>query len=264
MGKLVRAWALVGAVACALSPSNAEAPKEAKDKAKVEAKADQHLKQACAYLAKLKGFAFQVDETTDEVQDDGRKLQHGNRRRLVVGRPNRLAAEVSGDRGNRRFVYDGKSVSILDKDNKTYVVLAAPGTIDAMLDDLHDKYGHNQTLADLLFSNPYAVLTERLTSGAYVGVGHVHGVKCHHLSFRQSTIDWQLWVDAGEKPLVRKFLITFKRVSGQPQYTAVFSHWNEAPELTGATFEFKPPVGAKKMDALKRSGGPAPEKKPAE
>ena len=33
---------------------------------------------------------------------------------------------------------------------------------------------------------------------------------CHHLSFEQATIDWQIWIDAGADPVPRKLVIAYK------------------------------------------------------
>jgi hypothetical protein len=218
---------------------------------KIEPKADRHLKEACTYLAGLKNFAFRVDETTDEIDDDGQKLQFSNRRHVVVSRPNRLAADASGDTANRKFYYDGQTVTLYDKTHHTYGTEKAADNIDATLDQVHEQFGYTPPLSDVLFADPYRVLTEKVESGTYVGRHSVGDVKCHHLAFRQKGIDWQIWITEGEKPLPRKLVITYKRELGEPQYSAVFAHWDVSPELTDATFAFKPPEGARKIDFVK-------------
>jgi hypothetical protein len=85
-------------------------------------------------------------------------------------------------------------------------------------------------------------------------------VKCHHLAFRQKTIDWQIWIQDGDKPLPRKMVITYKRDAGGPQFTARLSRWNVKPKLSKDTFEFEPPADAKKVDLLKVFGSPKGEK----
>ena len=82
--------------------------------------------------------------------------------------------------------------------------MTVPGTIDAMLEDLHERFDTHQTLADFLFSDPYKVFTEHVQSGTYVGLHYVGKTKCHHLAFRQKLLDWQIWIDAGDQPLPRK------------------------------------------------------------
>ena len=51
------------------------------------------------------------------------------------------------------------------------------------------------------------------------------GKRCHHLAFAQEHVDWQVWIEDGAQPLVRKFVITYKDEPGAPQYTAIFFDW---------------------------------------
>ena len=182
--------AVLGGVAL-VGGSQQEAPN-------IEPKADQYLKAMSSYLAGLKTYSFQVEEFIDEVQDDGQKIQLSNQRHMSVSRPDKVFGEDEGDTANSLFYYDGKTVTVFDRGQKTYATEKVPGTIDAMLDDLHDRFDTHQTLADFLFSDPYKVFTENVQSGTYVGLHHVGKVKCHHLAFRQKILDWQIWIDAGD------------------------------------------------------------------
>jgi hypothetical protein len=246
--------AVLGGVGLVGSSQQQEAPK-------IEAKADQYLKAMSKYLADLKTYSFQVEEFFDEVLDDGQKIQLSNQRHLSVSRPNKVFGEDVGDTADSLFYYDGKTATVFDRKQKTYAVEKVPATIDAMLDDLHDRFGTNQTLADFLFADPYKVFTENVQSGTYVGLHHVGKVKCHHLAFRQKILDWQIWIDAGDQPLPRKLLITYKRQVDQPQYTALIHRWDVNPKLGDDLFHFQAPTGARKVDFLSRHAAPQPVKK---
>ena len=74
------------------------------------------------------------------------------------------------------------------------------------------------------------------------------GIPCHHLSFQQETIDWQLWIDAGPQPLPRKLVIAYKTEDDVPQYEVTIRKWNLAADVPDALFEFEPPPGAKKVE----------------
>ena len=67
-----------------------------------------------------------------------------------------------------------------------------------------------------------------------------------HLAFRQPDIDWQLWVEKGQRALPRKIVITTRYEVGDPQYTAVL-RWNPAPKFDAGTFTLVPPAGATKI-----------------
>ena len=146
--------------------------------------------------------------------------------RVAVERPNHLAADATGDTLNRASWYDGRTITVLDKDHNVYATIEAPATIDATLDEVTDEYGVVLPLADLLYSDPYFVLMAGVTYGRYLGIHQAAGVACHHLAFSQDTIEWQIWIDAGDKPLPRKLAISYVQEPGEPQYTAVIRRWN--------------------------------------
>jgi hypothetical protein len=64
----------------------------------------------------------------------------------------------------------------------------------------------------------------------------VRGVRTHHLALRQESLDWQIWIEAGERLVPKKFVITFKDLPGSPQYTAVFTNWEFSPQLSDFVF----------------------------
>jgi hypothetical protein len=117
-----------------------------------------------------------------------------------------------------------------------------------MLDFLNKEYDVTIPLADLLFADPYAALTQRVESGVYLGRHTANGTLCHHLLFTQENVDWQIWIDAGPQPLPRKIVITQKNERGAPEYVAEMSGWNFAPAVADDAFSVKPPAGAQAVD----------------
>jgi hypothetical protein len=228
----------------------------------VEARADQELKKMGEFLARLLHFALEAEETFDELPDGELRRQLTNVRRIAVERPNHFAADVTGDTLNRASWYDGRTVTVLDKEHNVYATIEVPATIDATLDKLQDEYGVVLPLADILYSDPYAVLMAGVTYGRYLGIHQAAGVPCHHLAFSQPTIEWQIWIDAGEKPLPRKLAISYVNEPGEPQYSAVIRRWNLDSAVPAGLFTFEAPEGAQKVDAKDmarpEAGGAAP------
>jgi hypothetical protein len=216
----------------------------------VEARAEQELKKMGEFLAKQSHFALEAEETFDEVPDGELRRQLTNVRRIAVERPNHDAADASGDTLNRAAWYDGRTVTILDKEDNVYATIDAPATIDATFDKLEDDYGVVLPLADFLYSDPYAVLMEDVTYGRYLGIHQAAGVACHHLAFSQDTIEWQVWIDAGEQPFPRKLVISYVQEPGEPQYSATLRRWNMEVKAPEGLFTFEAPEGAQKIDAI--------------
>jgi hypothetical protein len=69
------------------------------------------------FLAKLPRFALEAEEIFDEVPDGQPRMELTNVRRVAVVRPNRVAADATGDTLNRASWYDGKGVTVLDKEH---------------------------------------------------------------------------------------------------------------------------------------------------
>jgi hypothetical protein len=252
-----QSWTVVAALALAPlagAQEPAPGPPPAPPPRSVEARAEQELKRMGEFLAKLPHFALEAEETFDEIPDGELRRQLTNVRRVAVERPSHVAADATGDTLNRAAWYDGRTVTVLDKEHNVYATIEAPATIDATFDKLTDEYAVVLPLADLLYSDPYPVLMAGVTYGRYLGIHQAAGVACHHLAFSQATIEWQIWVDAGDKPLPRKLVISYVKEPGEPQYSAVIRRWTLDAKVPGGLFTFEAPEGAQKIDpqAMKR------------
>jgi hypothetical protein len=240
-------WMIVAALA--LAPlGRAQEPAPAPAPRSVEPRADQELKTMGEFLARLPHFAFEAEETFDEIPDGQLRRQLTNLRRVAVERPNHLAADATGDTLNRAAWYDGRTVTILDKQHDVYATIEAPATIDATFEKLEDEYGFVLPLADLLYADPYAVLSAGVSYGRYLGIHQAAGVPCHHLAFSQATIEWQIWIDAGDRPLPRKLVISYVDEPGEPQYSAVIRRWNLESKVPDGLFTFEAPENARRVD----------------
>jgi hypothetical protein len=124
--------ALAGAAASAQEapppPVEADLPPGAR---LIDPRADELVRQMSDLLASTKSFALEAEEIYDEVPEQLPRTQLTNLRHLALRRPDRMVGEVSGDALNRSFWYDGKTVSILEKEQNTYATVPVPSTIDA-------------------------------------------------------------------------------------------------------------------------------------
>jgi hypothetical protein len=106
--------------------------------------------------------------------------------------------------------------------------------------------------ADILGSHIYDDLMADVIVAKHVGRGVIDGVECEHLAFRDLNVDWQLWVDVGDRPIPRKYVITSNAVGAAPQYTLRIKEWKTDVPVGADAFVFTPPQGANKvaLDAL--------------
>lgn len=215
-----------------------------------ESAAQARVREATLYLESLK--VFRVDATTvfDAVQEDGRKLQFSDRRIVTVRRPDRARITFTDDFGETFDVYyDGATLTRYDRDENVYGQLDVPDTIDEMLDYLELELGAPLPLADLFYSD-LSPLGAAATGSSVVGVASVAGVSCDQLAFRNDAIDWQVWIERGETPWIRKIVIDYKQSPSRPQFSAFFTSWDAAPEAGDAVFDFDPPAGAERIPTV--------------
>jgi hypothetical protein len=216
----------------------------------IESRANSILQAMGQYLKSAETFTFHAEITHEEVLESGRKLQYSASNNIMVRRPNRIRADYRGDLRKSSFWYDGKSVTLLHTDKNLYSIFSAPKDIDATIDFAVEKYGVSIPIADLAYSDPYAVLIENVESGFYEGLHMVNGIMCHHLAFTQENIDWQVWVEDGPQAVPRKIVITRKDLPGWPQYIAVLSDWDFSVRLPDILFTFEAPADAEQIEFL--------------
>lgn len=205
------------------------------------------LKKATDYLTGLTQFRLKGFRDTDVVQESGQKLQFTSLFDVYLRRPDRMFASRTDDDGiTRRLWYDGKTASMYDEGEKVYGQIQVPDTIDEMLDYLETVLESPPPLTDLLY-NDLSHLAERALSGIYLGISFVDNSACDQLAFRGKSVDWQMWVDRGEKPLIRKIVITYKELPGEPQLSARLEEWNVVSQFSDTLFQFSIPEGARRI-----------------
>jgi hypothetical protein len=206
------------------------------------------MRQMSDRLVRATALAMEAEELYDEVPADAPRQQLAGVRRVALRRPDRLVGDASGDAINRSFWYDGRTFSALDREQNVWASGQVPPTVDAALDWVFDQTGTVIPLADFLYTDVYDRLMGKAQRGVYLGIHEAAGVPCHHLSFEQATIDWQIWIDAGREPLPRKLVITYKTEDEVPQYSVTIRKWNLDAKVPEALFRFTPPEGAKRVE----------------
>lgn len=236
------------AVAIALFIGAALAQAELSQPDSVAPAARQLLKTATDFLAAQPRFSLDTDSSLDVVLPSGQKIQFDHTVRVAVERPNRWRAERTGELVDQVAYYDGKSLTLYNPDGRYYASIAAPATLEEALDFAREKLDLVAPAGDLLYRNAYDILMKDVTAGIVVGKGRVDGVRCDHLAFRAPNIDWQIWIEDGGRPLVRKLVITSLDMLNAPQFTVITKNWNLSPQFDAGTFRFAPPEGTQKRE----------------
>jgi hypothetical protein len=221
----------------------------------IDPQADRLLHQMSDYLARLQSFQVRSSAIDEVVTTTGQKIQVVSESQVTVQRPNRKRSEQLGGESGLAFWYDGKTMTLECRAAHSYQTVSAPPTIDGAIDQARKQFQVEAPGADLLFSNPYAVLTEQVKSGRLIGREPVDGLPANHLAFEGEDVDWQIWIRDGAEPVPLRYVITTKTLKGAPEFSVRLSHWNTQARNPASTFEFQPQGGAAMVKSLPASCG---------
>ena len=150
------------------------------------------------------------------------------------------------------FIFDGQALTLFNPADKTFATVAAPPTIEGMLDFAQKSLDIVAPAGDLIYTNAYDILMQDVVQGFIVGKAVIEGVRCDHLAFRNPFVDMQIWIQEGPQPLPRKMVLTSRDVFNAPQFSVTITQWDLQPRFDAQTFVFTPPAGAKQIDFLAR------------
>jgi hypothetical protein len=225
-----------------------------------DAQAEALLKKMSDYMGQLESFSAEGLVADEQIMGDGFKLTALRSGSFKVQRPDKFYMQRKGMVRDQEFYFDGSRLVVHGKRLGVASDLPVSGDIDAVLDTVTKTLGAELPAHDLVSADSYTPLMEPVEESAYLGVVEIGGVSCRHLAFRTDEVDWQLWVQEGERPLPCRYTITSKWTYGAPQYTVTFGNWQVNPEFTDSDFTFSPPEGTKSatveefIEMLKQAG----------
>ena len=248
------------AQATSVTPPPAKAPTPAAaPMTESQKQAREILMRMAQYLAKNPRFSVQIRGGYDAVQASGQKIEFAESRTVTVNRPDRLRVEGShSDGGKVLTVFTGKEIMLIDHAAGVYATTPQPGGLDETVKHFVGALGMRLPLAVLLMPSLPQELEARVQTVDYVERTSFYGAPAHHLAARTETVDFQVWVADGDKPLPQRIIISYKHAEGQPQFWAQLSDWNLAPAISDATFNVKPPQKAQKIAFAAQLGRAAP------
>lgn len=208
------------------------------------------LQEMSSYLRALDAFELRANVTFDDVPLPDTKVQYSGSMEVQLRRPDRLRMTYQDDLTARELWLDGSMVTILGPAENLWAATTAESTIDETLRMLAADYGLALPLDDLFSSDPHSVLMGNVKADRYMGLHDVNGVACHHLIFGQENVNWQVWIEAGPKPLIRKVVITYKNLPMAPQYAVEVTGWSLNPTLPDSRFDPQIPGDAVEIDFL--------------
>jgi len=204
-------------------------------------------------LAAARSFSFKTRDFVEAPSGTGQFLTFFAESEVSVVRPDKLRVKVGGDSPPFDLYFDGKALSVYAPREKLYASVEGPKTLEGLL-PFAAKAGVLLPFADMLFKDPYAILTEGITSAFYAGSSIIGGAVCEHLAFAAPGVEWQIWIDVKTK-LPRLLTGALLRVRGAPRFSVEFSDWQLDQGLPPeGFFVLAKPADAHRMDFRAQPG----------
>ena len=209
-----------------------------------EGEAQTILKAMADYVSRQENLSLKYDADVEAVTPAVEKIQFSASGDITLSRPNKFRVSRIGGYADVELISDGANVTIHDRGGNRFAQVPGAGSFDEVVDRLRTEAPLELPGADLLLSKPYEELMAVVLEAKHIGRGVVEGVECEHLAFRNLDTDWQIWVEVGERPVPRKYVITSKAVGAAPQYTLRLRDWKTGVSPALDAFAFKPPEGS--------------------
>jgi hypothetical protein len=208
------------------------------------------IRQMSTALKAAQSFSVHAEIAFDNVLNSGQKLEFAGAADLTVRRPDGVYIDYRDDLSAIRFWYDGKTGTLLDVPKAVYSRVDLPADIDAVVDQLQQRYALTLPLEDLISSDLFAKLDERAVAWGYIGVNDAGGTPAHHVAIVLENVDVQLWIRKDGDPLPLKLVITYKNVPQAPQWQALLMDWVLGENVSASRFEPLLPKGSEQIEML--------------
>lgn len=203
----------------------------------IDPQAAEILQNMSYFLGSKQEYTFKADAMFDTIITGERKIMYSASETVFIQKPDKFTIEYVTDIGGYKIWYNAGQATILSLPTNDFTLTTLPGNIDAALRKLLEQYNFSPALSEFLFINTFKEMTQNVTAGAYFGTSNVFGTKCNHLAFTEADIDWQVWIDAGRRPVPRKLVITYKNRPGSPQFIAILKDWVTDKPITNFAFK---------------------------
>jgi hypothetical protein len=200
--------------------------------------------ESCSFNLKIENDVYDLRLGIVEQSDESS---------VFLKAPDKFFIKRKGDRGNKEFYYDGKSVTYYSADNNQYASAPAPPTILETIDSIQNEFGVEFPASDIFYPDLVDQIMENSNNLVYLGITSIGGKLSHHIAGTNAEFTYQLWISADGTPLPLKMAIAYANKTGSPQYEAMFDSWVLNPVLQDSMFNFSVPEGATKIKLLKKN-----------
>ena len=238
--------------------------------ASLDEKSNEVFQQFMDYVNRCQNVSFQV---TQAVTTEQQSIQSyaAETYDVVLSRPGRLAMVLNSGTLGPTVISDEKNTYTYMPPLQQYTKEDAPEDIATLFRISQAGAVFNSTvpLLNLMVSKDFfSTFIKDIIWGEYVGQEKVEGILCHQIKILQNDLTWQVWINQGDKPLVRKIVPDLTQYYQQMARTTAgpvpemkiawhYRNWalNQPPPQDA--FVFNPPPGAAEVTYFTQRDGSA-------
>lgn len=204
-------------------------------------------------LKAANSYAFSAGVFFDELSPIGLRIKRFARYEVSVRHPDKLAWSVAFDDGtSRKGVFDGREVVFTQPASKSYTRLPFEGSVDELIDHLQDEYGIGLPIADFVYSDMMAAHKPYIVTATDLGDRILPDMTVSHLLIEGAAADWQIWIENKDPALPLRFVATFVRQLGDPEYMITFRKWT-LNQVSESDFDLRIPSDWEKVNIAEAS-----------
>ena len=235
------------ATAATAAPPVTVSPSPAPAAPLLEPKALEILKASLDKIGAAQTLSFTATELFESSSLQGHPLASATKFDVALARPDKLRIFTPGDGPDRRFWYDGTTVTAYVPKENLFATTPAPPTIDAMLESVYKLGAMYFPFTDFIVTDPYKDLTSGLKLAYYVGQSTVvGGTTTDEVAYVDDGVFIQTWFGVDDN-LPRLVRAVYLDDPAQLRHELAFSDWKINPVLPANTFVSAAPANAKRV-----------------
>lgn len=202
----------------------------------IEPKAIEILKAASSRLAAVRAMKFTAVISYEAPSRFGPALVYTTKSDVTMQRPDKLKIITPGDGPASEFYFDGKVMMAFAPKENLVAVADAPPTIDDMLQFAFHSAEIYFPFSDLIVTDPYVGLANRMELAFYIGQSTaVGGTTTDMVAFASDDVFAQIWIGAEDK-LPRRMRAVYRGDPLQLRHEMELSNWQLDPAVAPETF----------------------------
>ncbi len=245
----------------AFSGHAAIAEEQANRAQKLDPKAEKAIRRLVKHIGTARTVAVDISLDGKAKISERRRVRQQGDCSVTIEKPRKVAVVSKISMGTTSYT-DGKTMWSYYASGNVYATRPMPagfGFEEIIFDFIKATASGHAALpfvSNLLAGKSVDELIKNLNAADYLGVAEERGTKCHRLKLMRGKNTWEMWVTAGDKPVIQKMIEqgvytgsgTIEGTTPIMITTIRYDNWKVNTKLPAGTFTFTPPEGAKILD----------------